>query len=93
MEVRELTGPMARPPLTRLTPIAENLILLRHVEELGQLQRLVSVMKLRDGAFDMRLRRFSIGPGGIVLEDADTGGRQAMEATRMAAARKPDSGI
>jgi circadian clock protein KaiC len=74
MEVRELTGPVARAPLTRLTPIAENLILLRHVEELGQLQRLVSVMKLRDGAFDMRVRRFSIGPGGIVLDEADTSG-------------------
>jgi circadian clock protein KaiC len=92
MEVRELTGPVARPPLTRLTPIAENLILLRHVEELGQLQRLVSVMKLRDGAFDMRLRRFSIGPGGIVLDDADAVRPQITDADRQAVARKPDSG-
>ena len=93
MEVRELTGPMARPPLTRLTPIAENLILLRHVEEMGQLHRLVSVMKLRDGAFDMRLRSFSIGPGGIVLDDADIGGLPATDANRRAVTRKPDTGI
>jgi circadian clock protein KaiC len=92
MEVRELTGPMARPPVTRLTPIAENLILLRHVEELGQLQRLVSVMKLRDGAFDMRLRRFSIGPGGIVLEDADTGGLAALTPAQAGGVRKPKQG-
>jgi circadian clock protein KaiC len=93
MEIRELNGPMARSPLTRLTPIAENLLLLRHVEELGQLHRLVSVMKLRDGAFDMRLRSFSIGPGGIVLDDADFGGLPATDANRRAAARKPDTGI
>ena len=73
MEVRELTGAVARAPLTRLTPIAENLILLRHVEEHGQLKRLVSVMKFRDGAFDPRLRSFSIGPGGIVLDETEEG--------------------
>jgi circadian clock protein KaiC len=93
MEVRELTGPMARPPVTRLTPIAENLIMLRHVEEQGQLQRLISVLKLRDGAFDMRLRRFSIGPGGIVLDETDTGGLPRHLAARPAAARTPEPGI
>ncbi len=93
MEVRELNTPMMRAPLTRLTAIAENLILLRHVEELGQLQRLVSVMKLRDGAFDIRLRRFSIGPGGIVLDDADAIGLQPTGPARAAVARKPEQGI
>ncbi len=90
MEVRELAGPISGPPLTRLTPIAENLILLRHVEELGQLQRLVSVMKLRDSAFDMRLRRFSIGPGGLVLDDFD--GLAETKPERPALARTSESG-
>jgi circadian clock protein KaiC len=93
MEVRELTGALARPPVTRLTPIAENLILLRHVEELGALQRLVSVMKLRDGAFDMRLRRFSIGSGGIMLDDDEAGDLQATAAHPRPAAGKPESGM
>ena len=93
MEVRELNVAMMRAPVTRLTAVAENLILLRHVEELGQLQRLVSVMKLRDSAFDMRLRRFSIGSGGIVLDDADAVGLQQTGFAGKSEARKPEQGI
>jgi circadian clock protein KaiC len=70
-EVPELVGPVSRPPLSRLTPIAENLIMLRNVEDQGSLRRVVSVMKIRDSTFDTRLRRFDIGPGGIVLERDD----------------------
>jgi circadian clock protein KaiC len=92
MEVRELNTPLMRAPLTRLTAVAENLILLRHVEDLGQLQRLVSVMKLRDGAFDMRVRRFSIGPGGIVLDDIDAIGLQQTGFAPAAEKRKPEQG-
>ncbi len=70
-EVPELMGPVARAPLGRLTPVAENLIMLRHVEEQGSLERILSVMKLRDSHFDTRLRRFDIGATGIVLRDGD----------------------
>lgn len=71
-EVPELVGPVSRPPLSRLTPIAENLIMLRNVEDQGNLRRVFSVMKVRDSHFDTRLRRFDIGPGGIVLVTDDT---------------------
>jgi circadian clock protein KaiC len=66
-EVPELVGPVSRPPLGRLTPIAENLIMLRHVEYLGRLERVISVMKVRDSAFDTRVRAFQIGPDGFRL--------------------------
>jgi len=76
-EVRDLTtGTAVAPsPLQRLSTVAENLILMRHVEvgdvkEGGKLQRFISVMKLRDSAFDPRLRSFAIGEGGIVLDVA-----------------------
>jgi len=68
-EMRELAAPVAAPPLNRLTTVAENLLLLRHVEAQGQLRRLLSVVKLRDSAFDTRVRGFSIARGGIVLDD------------------------
>ena len=67
-EVPGLVGPIPRAPLSRLTPIAENLITLRHVEEDNSLKRVVSIMKLRDSRLDSRLRGFEIGAGGIVLE-------------------------
>jgi circadian clock protein KaiC len=70
-EVPELVGPVSRPPLSRLTPIAENLIMLRNVEDRGNLRRVISVMKVRDSTFDTRLCRFDIGPGGIVLVTDD----------------------
>jgi circadian clock protein KaiC len=68
-EVPELVGPVSRPPLSRLTPVAENLIMLRHVEHRGRLRRVLSVMKLRGSTFDTRLRPFEIGHGGIALGD------------------------
>jgi len=68
-EVPELVGPVSRAPLARLTPIAENLIMLRNVERSGCLQRVVSIMKVRDSTFDTRLRTFEIGAGGIELVD------------------------
>ena len=71
-ELPDLNSHVARTPLGRLTPIAENLILLRHVEENGRLVRLVSAMKLRDGSFDMRLRRFTIGSSGILFDEVDS---------------------
>jgi circadian clock protein KaiC len=70
MEVPGIPGTTHHPPLDMLTPIAENLILLRHVERAGRLERNVSVMKLRGSAFDSTLRAFEIGPGGIVLVTA-----------------------
>jgi circadian clock protein KaiC len=74
-EVRDLTTgiAVAPSPLQRLSTVAENLILMRHVEAEGRLQRFISVMKLRDSAFDPRLRSFTIGEGGLVLDDAGAG--------------------
>jgi len=79
-EINErMPPPVAQPPLDRLSTLAENLILLRHVEEDGALRRLVSVLKMRDSAFDPRRRGFSIRQGGIVLDgtDAKMMGRRA----------------
>jgi circadian clock protein KaiC len=72
-ELREMAPAVSPPPLNRLSAIAENLILLRHVEETGPLRRFISVLKLRDSHFDRRLRGFEIGQGGLVLDDAWAG--------------------
>jgi circadian clock protein KaiC len=75
MEAPELVGPIMRAPIARLTPVAENLILLRYVEHHAQLKRLISVMKLRDSQFDPRLRAFEILEGGVVIGDSFDGER------------------
>jgi circadian clock protein KaiC len=71
-EMRDASGPVAKPPLNRLSAVAENLILLRHVEMSGELRRLISVVKLRDSEFDTRVRGFAIGQGGLVLDEIPT---------------------
>ena len=79
-EVPELVGPVSRAPLARMTPIAENLIMLRHVEKAGVLRRVISVMKLRDSTFDTRLRGFDIVAGGLVLSDEPAAAGQVRDA-------------
>ena len=69
LEVTELMGPILRSPVGRLTPLAENLILLRYVEHEGMLKRLLSIMKVRDSKFDHRLRNYTIESWGICLGD------------------------
>jgi circadian clock protein KaiC len=78
MEAPELVGPVLRAPIDRLTPVAENLILLRYVEHHARLSRLISVMKLRDSQFDPRLREFEIREGGVVIGESFSGERAVL---------------
>ena len=75
VEVPELVGAMITAPIGRLTPVAENLILVRYVEQDAVLKRMLSVMKVRDSDFDHRLRDFEITPEGIVLGNGFEGER------------------
>lgn len=68
LEVPELVGSVVRAPATLLTPIADNLLLLRYVELGARLRRLISVLKLRDGWFDPNLRAFEIEAGRIRID-------------------------
>lgn len=78
VEVPELVGPVVQPPISHLTPVAENLILLRYVEQDATLRRVLSVMKVRDSAFDHRLREFDITAEGIVLGDGFAGAQSVL---------------
>lgn len=87
-EAPELIGPMVRAPLTELTQIADNLMLLRYVEYRARLVRLISVMKLRDSAFDNRLRELILSESGIRLAD----GFDSAEAILTGFARETNNG-
>jgi circadian clock protein KaiC len=78
VEVPELVGPVVQPPISHLTPVAENLILLRYVEQEATMRRVLSVMKVRDSAFDHRLREFDITAEGIVLGDGFAGAQSVL---------------
>lgn len=50
---------------TPIASVAENLLFLRHVELAGKLHRVLSILNLRDSAFDADLREFVITDEGI----------------------------
>jgi circadian clock protein KaiC len=68
LETRDVIGSGIEMPVTGMSSLLENLIAMRYVEYHARAQRLLSVLKTRDSAFDATLRRFTIGAGGILLE-------------------------
>lgn len=52
-----------------LSPLAENIILLRYAEHKARLLRAVSVLKVRDSQFDSSIMPFEITDHGIVIGD------------------------
>jgi circadian clock protein KaiC len=73
VESPDILGPSIAPPVKDVSSKAENLILTRYVEFRSELHRIISVLKMRDGAFDPKLRRFVIRQQGIVVEDSFSG--------------------
>ncbi|CAN5704881.1 ATPase domain-containing protein [soil metagenome] len=69
LETRDLVGPRIEIPIDGVSSIAENIILLRHVELRSQLFRLISIVKMRDRAYDSRIREFQISDRGLLVAD------------------------
>ncbi len=69
METENLIGPELHLPIQGISAVTENMILLRFAEYQGQLRRLISIMKVRGGGFDHKLRDFEIGPRGLRFVD------------------------
>jgi circadian clock protein KaiC len=87
MELPELIGADLRLPITGISPLAETLVLLRYVELRSRLSRLVSVFKVRDGAFDPTIREFSITDAGIVIGERFEGAEAVLSGMGREAAR------
>jgi circadian clock protein KaiC len=60
--------PLAGLALKGLSPIAENIVVLRLAAVRSEIHRLISVLKARHSHVDLRLRRFEISEKGIVIE-------------------------
>ncbi len=69
-ELRQLVGPQVDLPIPIVSPIAENILFLRSVELGSTVQRLISIVKIRDGGYDPTIREFVIGSQGIAIGSA-----------------------
>ena len=69
LETRDLVGPRIEIPIDGVSSIAENIILMRHVELRSQLFRLISIMKMRGRGYDSRIREFQISDRGLLVAD------------------------
>lgn len=61
----ELFGPDISVPIAGAAEVADNIIVLRYVELRSQLYRLVSLLKVRENAYDPAIREFKITNHGI----------------------------
>jgi circadian clock protein KaiC len=69
-ESGDIVGPTVTAPLGGISGVAENLILLRFLREGPTLQRIISLLKVRDSKVDPTLYRILLTPDGIKIDDA-----------------------
>jgi circadian clock protein KaiC len=69
VETRDLFGPQIEAPVSGVSLVTQNILLLRHVEMNAQLYRLISILKLRDSDYDSAIREFRITEQGIAVAD------------------------
>jgi len=69
LESPDLVGPRIEVPIDGVSMLAENIVLLRHVEMSAQLYRLISILKLRDHDYDSGIREFQITDRGLAIAD------------------------
>jgi len=68
-ETRELFGRDIEVPITGLSAATQNIILLRHVEHRATMLRVMAILKVRDDAYDARMRELQITDHGLMLRD------------------------
>jgi len=81
LESHELVGSSIELPIEGVSSLADNIILLRHVELRSQLYRLISILKVRDRAYDGAIREFRITDRGIVVADTFDSAEQILTGT------------
>lgn len=64
-ELPELFGPHVTVPVEGIAEMVDNIIFMRYVELRSQLYRLISLLKLRESAYDPVIREFRITSAGI----------------------------
>lgn len=66
-EMKDFSGPNVSAPGSEISSLLDNLIMLRQVELDSKLQRMMAVLKVRDGHFDPRLYEVAFGNQGLKI--------------------------
>lgn len=81
LETADLVGAEIEVPIDGVSALADNIVLLRHVELRSQLYRLISIVKVRDRAYDGAIREFRITDRGVVVADTFDSAEQILTGT------------
>ncbi len=95
-ELHRIFSPQIAAPLRGLSPLIENMLLMRFIELGAKLRRTLSVIKLRDSEFDPAICEFCLTSHGLDVVDSLDGAEELMtgaghESPR-ARSRKPGNG-
>lgn len=77
-EELDLFSPSIDMPNPELANVVESVILLRYVELRSQLHRLISIMKMRESAYDTSIREFQITDRGISVDASFTAAEEIL---------------
>jgi circadian clock protein KaiC len=66
-ELRDLFGPTVSAPGSEISSLLDNLVMLRHVEISSRYKRTISVLKVRDQAFEPVIHEAEFGQNGIAV--------------------------
>lgn len=89
VETPRLFGQEIVLPMSGVSAVAENMLLMRLVELDGRFRRVLGVLKVRDSDFDPALLEFSLGSAGITLA---AGAFMGIEAVTTGVARREPGG-
>lgn len=80
-ELSDLFSRQILAPTPEVSSVIDNLVALRFVDQHAQLRRLISIMKVRDSAFDPSFREFAISNQGVTLPSSFAGSEQVLTGT------------
>ena len=79
-EVRSITGDF-RATEQGVSHLADNILVLRHVEYAGELRKVIGVLKMRASDYESQIRRLEITSDGLVIGEPLTGLRGILTGT------------
>ena len=79
-EVHSITGEF-RATEREMSHLADNIVVLRHVEDNGRLRKVIGVLKMRASDYDSRIHEIEITENGVVVGDPLTGQRGILTGT------------
>jgi circadian clock protein KaiC len=93
-ELHAIFSPQIQPPVEGISPLLEDLVIMRFVELNGSLRRIISVLKLRESEFDPAIREFVITGKGLQVRGRLDGMEAIMTGTAhvTSADRVPSAG-